>query len=108
MARVSKRFAEDYELVTQTWIKRGDHTEAEMAKLKDALRVELSPGDGLPHPVINGWRVEGWRPLSQEQRIEAYTKAFADWAAEIRRDEANSARIREEVRQWKKSQKVPA
>lgn len=101
MARVSKQFADDFSLVTSTWIKRGEHTESEIAQVKDALRVELAPGPGLPHPVINGEHVKGWRALSQEQRVEAYTKAFADWAAEIRRDEANSARIRAEVEAWK-------
>lgn len=101
MARVSKQFSEDFNFVTSTWINRGEHTAAEIAKVKDALRVELAPGPGLPHPTINGEKVKGWRPLDHEQRVEAYTKAFADWAAEIRRDEANSARIKAETKAWK-------
>ena len=101
MARVSKQFADDFSLVKSTWIKRGEHTESEIAQVRDALRVEMSPGPGLPHPVINGEPVKGWLPRDQDQRIEAYTKAFADWAADIRRDEANSARIRAEVEAWK-------
>lgn len=106
MARVSKEFKADFDLVTQTWVKHGEHTQAEMDKLREVLRVELSPGPGLPHPRINGEYVKGWRPLSQEQRVEAYTKAFADWAAEIRRDEARSARIKAESKAW--AEKVAA
>lgn len=108
MARVSKEFADNFDLVTRTWIGRGDHTESEIAKLKDALRVELAPGPGLPHPVINGERVQGWRPLSHEQRVDAYTKAFADWAAEIRRDMVRKERIKAEVREHRESLGVAA
>lgn len=100
MARVSKQFAEDYELVTKTWVSRGEHTAEEMAKLKDALRVELAPGPGLPHPRINGEYVKGWRALNQDQRVDAYSKAFADWASEIRRDTARRDRIKAEVREY--------
>lgn len=101
MARVSKQFADDFSLVTSRWVSRGEHTQGEIDQLRAALRVELSHGPGLPHPVINGEPVKGWLPRDQDQRIEAYTKAFADWAAEIRRDEASSARIRAEVEAWK-------
>ena len=101
MARVSKQFADDFSLVTSRWVSRGEHTQGEIDQLRAALRVELSPGPGLPCPSINGVPVKGWLPRDQERRIEAYTKAFADWAAEIRRDEAHSARIRAEVEAWK-------
>lgn len=99
MARVSKQFSEDFELVTQTWMKRGDHTPEEIKMLKDRLRVELSPGPGLPHPIINGEPVKGWRPLTFDERVQCYSDTFADWADAIRRDTARSERIRAEVRE---------
>jgi hypothetical protein len=98
MARVSKQFSEDFELVTTTWVKRGDHTPEEIKMLRDRLRVELSPGLGLPTPVINGQPVKGWRPLTHDERVQCYSDTFADWADAIRRDQARAERIRAEVR----------
>lgn len=98
MARVSQQFAKDFELVTTTWMKRGDHTPQEIETLRARLRVELSPGPGLPHPIINGVRVKGWRPLTHEQRVQCYTDTFADWADQIRHDQARAERIKAEVR----------
>lgn len=101
MARVSREFAANFDLVTSTWVKRGEHSQKEIDELRQALRVELSPGPGLPHPRINGEYVQGWKPRSHEERVKAYELAFADWATEIRRDEARSARIKAETQAWK-------
>lgn len=105
MARVSKQFSEDFELVTQTWMKRGEHTPEEIKMLRDRLRVELSPGPGLPVPLVNGEPVKGWRQLDHEQRVQCYTDLFADMADAIRRDLARSERIRAEVRAEKEKAK---
>lgn len=98
MARVSKQFSEDFDLVTQTWMKRGEHTPKEIELLRSRLRVELAPGPGLPHPVINGEPVKGWRALDHDQRVQCYSDTFADWADQIRRDQSRAERIRNEVR----------
>lgn len=97
MARVSKKFSEDFELVTTTWINRGDSSHQEIEQLKARLRVELSPGPGLPHPVMNGEPVQGWRQLTHEQRVQCYTDVFASWADAIRRDRETADRIRAEM-----------
>lgn len=101
MARVSREFAANFDLVTSTWIARGEHSAKEIEQLRQVLRVELSPGPGVPHPRINGELVMGWNPRSHEERVKAYELAFADWATEIRRDEARSARIKAETQAWK-------
>lgn len=98
MARVSKQFADDFNLVTETWMKRGEHTPEEIQMLRQRLRVELAPGPGLPHPIVNGEPVQGWRPLDHDQRVQCYTDCFADWADQIRRDDARRERIKAEVR----------
>lgn len=98
MARVSKQFSDDFQLVTETWMKRGEHTPDEIAHLRQCLRVELAPGPGMPHPVVNGEPVKGWRPLDHDQRVQCYSDTFADWADAFRRDQARSERIRAEVR----------
>lgn len=98
MARVSKQFADDFALVTQTWMKRGEHTPEEIDHLRQALRVELAPGSGLPCPVVNGERVKGWRALTYDERVQCWTDTFAGLADEIRTDRARSERIAAEVR----------
>ena len=99
MARVSKQFSEDFELVTQTWMRRGEHAPDEIKMLRQRLRVELAPGPGLPHPIVNGEPVKGWRALDHDQRVQCYTDCFGDWADAIRRDLARSERIRAEMQQ---------
>lgn len=108
MARVSKQFSDDFELVTQTWMKRGEHTPEEIADLKRKLRVELSPGPGLPAPLCNGKPIKGWRQLDHEQRVQCYTDLFADMADAMRRDNERAERIRAEVRAEKEAAKRKA
>lgn len=98
MARVSRQFLEDFDLVTQTWIAWGEHTEAEVERLRQVLRVALSPGPGMPHPIIDGEPVKGWRPLTYEERMQCWSDTFAGLADEIRRDRARSERIAAAVR----------
>ena len=43
---VSKQFKENYQIVEQSWRERGDKEE-EIAALKDAIRIDLSDGDGF-------------------------------------------------------------
>lgn len=105
MARVSREFSENFDLVTQTWVLRGEHTAKEIDQLRQSLRVELSAGPGLPHPRINGVLVQGWRPRDQADRVAAYELAFADWAKTIRRERATSERIAAEVRAENESNK---
>lgn len=105
MARVTKQFVDDFELVTSTWMRRGEHTPDEIQALRARLRVELSPGPGLPVPLINGEPVKGWRQLDYDERVQCYTDIFADWADAIRRDIERSARIRAEVRAEKEAEK---
>lgn len=98
MARVTRQFMDDFELVTSTWVKRGEHTQQEVEALRARLRVEMSPGPGLPQPVIRGEPLKGWLPRTHEERVQCYTDVFSDWADRIRRDEERAARIRAEVR----------
>ena len=108
MARVSQQFAKDFDLVTATWVKRGEHTPEEIEHLRSRLRVELSPGTGVPAPRINGQVVKGWRPLTHEQRVQCYSDTFADWADQIRRDQARAERIRAEVRAERQTERCEA
>ena len=98
MARVSQQFAKDFDLVTKTWIERKEHTPREVEHLRQCLRVELSPGPGLPHPIHNGQPVKGWNVRTHEERIAIYAETFADWADQIRRDIERKERIKAEVR----------
>lgn len=97
MARVSRQFAEDFDLVTQTYIRYRDMTKDEAEKMRERIRVELSPGPGLPAPRDSDGNVfEGWSPSTQEERIAAYTETFSRLAGEIRSDLARSERIKAE------------
>ena len=98
MARVSQQFSKDFDLVTTTWMKRGEHTPNEIQHLRQCLRVELSPGPGMPHPVVNGQPVKGWIQRNHDERVQCYSDTFAAWADAIRRDEERAERIRNEVR----------
>jgi hypothetical protein len=103
MARVSPQFSADFELVTTTWIQRREHTKEEIDHLRQCLRVELSPGPGMPHPVVGGVRVKGWVPRDHAQRVQCYSDTFAGWADSMRRDAERSERIRAEMASAKES-----
>ena len=98
MARVTKKFADDFDLVVRTWVARGENTQDEVDELRARLRVDLAPGAGLPAPTFKNVRVEGWRPLTHEQRVQMWADTFAGLADEIRCDAARGANIRAEVR----------
>jgi hypothetical protein len=104
MARVSRQFAADFELVTQTYVARREMTQDEAETMRERVRVELSPGPGLPAPRDSDGNIfEGWSPMTHEERIAAYTETFSRLAGEIRSDIARSERIRAEVRAEKGS-----
>lgn len=92
MSRAPAQFVANWNTVSQFWERTGEYHRDEIAEIKAILRLEMGP-DGAPY----GQQYKGWTPMSQDERIAAWSATFAELAAQVRRDLERSKRIRMEM-----------
>jgi hypothetical protein len=87
MARVTRRFKENFDVWARWKIERGDFTEAEMEEFREAVRRDLAPGpdtnrNGLT-VIVGGVEVSAAID-DPEERARLWDEFFADEAECIR------------------------
>lgn len=86
---VSKQFAENFKLWSEDQVSCGNYTAAEMAGMKDMIRIELGPGKDQFRAgcsILNAMGVEVPAAIDdQAKRVALWDGFFASEADQIRK-----------------------